>query len=76
LTISESVKQAVRQRARGTCECTRNSCPHYGPCKARGTEYHQNRSTFADGEEMRAVQLLCKSCHEQAHVAAGSLGRV
>jgi hypothetical protein len=76
LTFSEPVKQAVRQRARGKCECARNTCPHYGPCKAPGTEFHQKLATVTEGEETRACQLLCKACHQQAHASSGSLGRM
>jgi len=77
VSFSDATKQAVRQRARGICECSANtSCPHYGPCKSPGTEFHQKQATVVVGEEMRACQLVCKACHERIHKDASVLGRM
>jgi 5-methylcytosine-specific restriction endonuclease McrA len=75
LTFPESVKQEAKLRGRGVCECTRNTCQHYGPCKARGSEFHHKKLVSAGGsEELTNCQFLCKPCHEQAHSGGYGVG--
>jgi len=77
VTFPPDVQLRVRQRASGVCECTRNTCTHYGPCKARGAEFHHKKSPNAGGGDDAAnCQLLCKACHLAAHKAADALGRL
>ena len=77
MTFPDSVQLRVRQRASGVCECTRDTCMHYGPCKVRGAEFHHKKSPSAGGGDDAAnCQLLCKACHQEAHNVADALGRL
>ena len=77
LTFPDSVQTAVRQRAGGTCECSRNTCSHYGPCKLPGTEFHHKKPLSAGGDDdVTNCHLLCQACHLEAHEASNPLGRL
>jgi 5-methylcytosine-specific restriction endonuclease McrA len=61
----------------GTCECARDTCQHYGPCKARGSEFHHKKPVGTGGsEELTNCQFLCKLCHQQAHSSGEGIGRL
>jgi hypothetical protein len=77
LPFPESVEREARKRARGTCECTRNTCPHYGGCRLPGTTYHHKKAVKAGGtDELGNCQLLCKACHDRAHSSSGGFGLI
>jgi len=77
LTFPDPVQTAVRRRANGTCECSRNTCSHYGPCKLRGTEFHHKKPPGAGGDDdVTNCQLLCQACHLEAHEALNPLGQL
>ena len=75
--FSESVRRLARLRARGTCECTQSSCPHYSGCRSRATEYHHKKPLSSGGDnELANCQFLCRACHERIHRPREGLGRV
>jgi 5-methylcytosine-specific restriction endonuclease McrA len=77
LTFPESVQRLARQRARGTCECTQTSCPHYGRCRVRAIEFHHKKPVAAGGDdELSNCQFLCKACHSEIHRTAEGVGRL
>jgi len=77
MAFPESVKQQARLRSRGICQCVRETCPHVGPCKASGAEYHHKKGLRnGGGDELSNCQFLCKQCHGQAHGEGSSLGRI
>ncbi|MGA2294797.1 MAG: HNH endonuclease signature motif containing protein [Acidimicrobiales bacterium] len=77
MSFSESVQQETRRRSRGICQCARQTCSHSGPCKAKGAEYHHKKTIAGDANDDAAnCQFLCQRCHQQAHGAGGSLGRL
>jgi 5-methylcytosine-specific restriction endonuclease McrA len=77
LTFPDAVQRLARQRARGTCECTSHSCPHYGGCRARATEFHHKKAVASGGDdELPNCQVLCKACHRQVHAKTEGLGRL
>jgi len=75
--FSESVRRLARLRARGTCECTQSSCPHYSGCRTRATEYH-HKKPLSDGgdDQLSNCQFLCHACHDRIHRPREGLGRV
>ncbi len=76
MAFSDEVQRAARKRAHGVCECSSASCPHFGRCKAPGTDYHHKRSVSAGGDEsVTNCQLLCHPCHQRLH-DSGGLGRL
>ena len=75
--FSESVRRLARLRARGTCECTQSSCPHYNGCRTRASEYHHKKALVDGGDNQLAnCQFLCHACHDRIHRPREGLGRV
>jgi 5-methylcytosine-specific restriction endonuclease McrA len=77
VSFPESVQRLARQRARGTCECSNSSCPHYGHCRLPAKEFHHKKA-IADGgdDELTNCQYFCVACHERAHKTTEELGRI
>lgn len=66
MAFSQSVKDAVKKRSGGRCECTRKSCAnHNGRCSSRGAEYNHIVSVLAGGHDgLSNCELLCATCHQ------------
>ncbi|HEY5104624.1 MAG TPA: HNH endonuclease signature motif containing protein [Acidimicrobiales bacterium] len=77
MTFPDSVQRLVRQRARGTCECTASWCPHYGHCRLPAKEFHHKKPVESGGnDEATNCLFFCKACHGRAHTTSGQLGRL
>jgi 5-methylcytosine-specific restriction endonuclease McrA len=75
--FSESTQRLVRQRASGTCECLSTSCAHYGRCRQAGLEFHHKIPTAKSGDDKPSnCLLMCKECHQRAHIASDTFGRL
>ena len=77
MPFPESVARGARQRARGTCECTQNTCPHFGRCRVKGAEFHHKKPVSAGGsDQLSNCLFVCKACHERFHDTSGGVGRL
>ena len=77
MTFPDSVQLVVRRRASGICECSRDTCAHFGHCRVRGTEFHHKKPLSGGGSDDSVnCQLLCKACHLEAHTTADALGQL
>lgn len=73
--FSEATQRLVRQRARGTCECALDSCPHFGRCRLAGKEFHHSVPLSKGGTDDTAnCQFLCVTCHQWIHGSGGTDG--
>ena len=76
VSFPESVQRLARQRARGTCECSESSCPHYGHCRLPAKEFHHEKALSAGGDDdVTNCQFLCRARHERIHSTTKDLGR-
>lgn len=77
VTFPDVVQRLARQRARGICECTSSSCPHYAHCRLPAKEFHHKKSLLIGGnDELSNCHLLCKACHERVHASTQDSGRL
>jgi hypothetical protein len=62
----QNVKDKVKQRSRGRCECKRKTCKkHSGRCNGNATELHHITSVEAGGSStLKNCEHLCKDCHK------------
>jgi hypothetical protein len=65
MEFPQSVKDEVKRRSGGKCECKRKSCKHNGRCRSKATEFHHKTSAKAGGSNtLSNCEHLCKPCHE------------
>ncbi|MGH9019828.1 MAG: HNH endonuclease [Acidimicrobiales bacterium] len=77
MPFSDETQLALRKRAHGVCECTRDACPHFGRCRSRGSEFHHKRAETAGGtDEPTNGQFLCRSCHQRVHGGSSDVVRL
>ncbi len=66
MPFPQSVKDAVKKRSGGRCECRRSICPHSGRCTARAAEFNHKQSQRSGGSDTPAnCEHLCESCHRR-----------
>ncbi len=75
--FSDDTKRLVRQRAGGTCECSLDTCPHFGRCRVAGREFHHKVDSEHGGLDTPSNCIyLCKACHARVHTSTTQFGRL
>jgi len=65
MAFPQSVKDAVKRRSGGRCECRRNACSHSGRCTKGGVEYNHIKPQRTGGSDTLAnCELLYAQCHK------------
>lgn len=59
-----AIRDEVRKRAGGRCECTMTTCGHRGRCNAilRG-EWEMHRRTAGGPYTLGNITAMCQTCH-------------
>ena len=65
MPISETIKEALRLRAGGKCECMMSACPHHtGRCDAMlGPGWEAHRIRFRGSYTLGNLKAMCQTCH-------------